>query len=85
MGRLEDPNFKYITKAESDKPGYLERRMKLYREMVKKESEGAGRSREVHLGKKETSNSKADSGVFVDFSVLRQTAVQDSGKRKHRG
>lgn len=85
MGRLEDPNFKYITKAESDKPGYLERRMKLYREMVKKESEGAGGSREVYPGKKETSNGKANSGLLLDLSSIRERAVQDIGKRKHRG
>ena len=40
MGRLEDPNFRYIPKAESEKPGYLERRMKIYREMVRAESQG---------------------------------------------
>ena len=40
MGRLEDPNFKYISKAESEKPGYLERRMKIYRELVRAESQG---------------------------------------------
>jgi len=39
MGRLEDPNFRYIPKAESEKPGYLERRMKVYREMVRAEVE----------------------------------------------
>ena len=40
MGRLEDPNFRYIPKAESEKPGYLERRMKIYRELVRAESQG---------------------------------------------
>ena len=40
MGRLEDPNFRYIPKAESEKPGYLERRMKIYKEMVRAESQG---------------------------------------------
>lgn len=40
MGRLEDPNFRYIPKAESEKPGYLERRMKIYREMVRAENQG---------------------------------------------
>jgi hypothetical protein len=39
MGRLEDPNFRYIPKAESEKPGYLEKRMKVYRELVRAESE----------------------------------------------
>jgi hypothetical protein len=39
MGRLEDPNFRYIPKAESEKPGYLERRMKIYREMVRGENQ----------------------------------------------
>ena len=39
MGRLEDPNFRYIPKAESEKPGYLEKRMKVYREMVRAEVE----------------------------------------------
>ena len=37
MGRIEDPNFRYIPKAESEKPGYLERRMKIYKEMIKHE------------------------------------------------
>ena len=37
MGKLEDPNFRYIPKSESEKPGYLERRMKIYKEMVKNE------------------------------------------------
>lgn len=45
MGRLEDRNFKYIPKSESEKPGYLERRMKIYKEMVKNES-----VRNVHHG-----------------------------------
>jgi len=40
MGKLEDPNFRYIPKAESEKPGYLERRMKIYKEMVRAESQG---------------------------------------------
>ena len=40
MGRLEDPNFRYIPKAESEKPGYLERRMKVYKEMVRAENQG---------------------------------------------
>jgi hypothetical protein len=40
MGKLEDPNFRYIPKAESEKPGYLERRMKIYREMVRAENQG---------------------------------------------
>jgi hypothetical protein len=39
MGRLEDPNFRYIPKAESEKPGYLGKRMKVYRELVRAESE----------------------------------------------
>lgn len=39
MGRLEDPNFRYIPKAESEKPGYLKKRMKVYRELVRAESE----------------------------------------------
>ena len=39
MGRLEDPNFRYIPKAESEKPGYLQKRMKVYRELVRAESE----------------------------------------------
>lgn len=39
MGRLEDPNFRYISKAESEKPGYLERRMRIYKEMVRAEGE----------------------------------------------
>ncbi len=39
MGRLEDPSFKYTSKAESEKPGYLERKMKVYRELVRAESQ----------------------------------------------
>ena len=67
MGRLEDPNFRYIPKAESEKPGYLERRMRIYREMIKheqsqgipalsqKSDNGAGDHRQV--------SSKSDNGL----------------------
>lgn len=56
MGKLEDPNFKYIPKSESEKPGYLERRMKIYKEMVKNES-----VRAIHPQSKK-SNNPADHG-----------------------
>lgn len=56
MGKLEDPSFKYIPKSESEKPGYLERRMKIYKEMVKNES-----VRAVHPQSKK-GDDKADHG-----------------------
>lgn len=56
MGKLEDPNFKYIPKSESEKPGYLERRMKIYKEMVKNES-----VRAIHPQSKK-SHDQADHG-----------------------
>lgn len=34
----KDPNWKYHNAAESAKTGYLEKRMKIYMEMVKNES-----------------------------------------------
>ena len=52
MGRLEDPNFRYIPKAESEKPGYLERRMKIYRELVRAENQ------RLHTESQKTSNSR---------------------------
>lgn len=56
MGKLEDPNFRYIPKSESEKPGYLERRMKIYKEMVKNES-----VRAIHPQSKK-GDDKADHG-----------------------
>ena len=82
MGRLEDPNFKYISEEDSKKPGYLAQRMKLYKQMVEKESSGVSSSRKIHSGTKETSNRKADSGVLLDLTELRQRTVQNSGKGK---
>jgi hypothetical protein len=38
--KINDPNFKYFSAAESAKTGYLENRMKFYKEMVKNESDG---------------------------------------------
>ena len=35
----KDPNWKYHNAAESAKTGYLEKRMKIYMEMVKNESQ----------------------------------------------
>ena len=44
MGRLEDPNFEYVSSAESNKPGYLEKRMAIYKEMIESEQNRAIRS-----------------------------------------
>lgn len=38
--KIDDPKFKYVNAAESAKTGYLEKRMKIYMEMVKNESNG---------------------------------------------
>lgn len=43
MRRLDDPSFRYYTKAESEQPGYLEKRMELYKKMV-----GNEQDREIH-------------------------------------
>ena len=40
MGKIEDPNWRYRRVEETQKPGYLERRMKVYKEMVRAESQG---------------------------------------------
>jgi len=40
MGRIEDPNWRYRKVEETQKPGYLERRMKIYKEMVRAENQG---------------------------------------------
>jgi len=81
MGRLEDPNFKYISEEDSKEPGYLARRMHLYRQMVEKERNGVSSSRTVHTGTKEASNGKTDRGVLLDLGELRQKSLQNSGKR----
>jgi hypothetical protein len=62
MGRLEDPNFRYISKAESQKPGYLERRMKIYRELVRAESQGLP-----------ASSQKSDNGAGDHAKVSRKS------------
>ena len=56
--KINDPNFKYFSAAESAKTGYLENRMKFYKEMVKNESNGTvcdgtevGGNRETVTGK----------------------------------
>jgi len=40
MGKIEDPNWRYRKVEETQKPGYLQNRMKLYKEMVRAESQG---------------------------------------------
>lgn len=40
MNKLDNPRFRYYTKAESEQPGYLARRMAFYKEMVKHEQDG---------------------------------------------
>lgn len=79
VSKILDPNwskFQYVPAAKTD----LRESMERYKRMV-----DAGRSREVHSRTQETRNSKADSGVLVDLSYIRETTVQNSGKRKHRG
>ena len=39
MNKLDNPRFRYYTKAESEQPGYLEKRMEFYKEMVKHEQD----------------------------------------------
>ena len=57
MGRIEDRNFEYIPESESNKPGYLEKRMKLYKKMVENEK----RNSTIHSVEK-TDNSRGDHG-----------------------
>ena len=70
MGRLEDPNFRYIPKAESEKPGYLERRMKIYREMVRAENQGLP-----------ALSQKSDNGAGDNRQVSRKP---DNGLQSHK-
>lgn len=60
MGKLEDPTFVYVNSTESNKPGYLERRMKIYREMVKNEQ-----SRAVHQQPENRSIGQRHHGTFL--------------------
>jgi hypothetical protein len=57
MGRIEDRNFEYIPESESSKPGYLEKRMKLYKKMVENEK----RNSTIHSVEK-TDNDKRNHG-----------------------
>ena len=57
MGRIEDRNFEYIPESESNKPGYLEKRMKLYKKMVENEK----RNSTIHSVEK-TDNSRGNHG-----------------------
>jgi len=70
MGRLEDPSFNYIPKAESEKPGYLQRRMKLYKEMVRAESQGLP-----------ASSQKSDNGAGNNGQV---SGKPDNGLQGHK-
>ena len=65
MGKLEDPNFRYIPKAESEKPGYLERRMKIYKEMVRAESQA------IPASSQKSDNGTGNNGQVFDKSEHR--------------
>ena len=75
MGRILDPDwskFKYVPAAKTD----LRESMERYKRMV-----NAGGSRTVHSGAQASSHNKADSGVLLDLTELRQKSVQNTGKR----
>ena len=60
MGKLEDPNFLYVNSTESNKPGYLERRMEIYKEMVKHEQ-----GRAIHPKQEDRSIGQRYHGAFL--------------------
>lgn len=64
MGKLEDPNFRYHTKAESEQPGYLEKRMELYKKMVLHEQGG-----EIYSEQKDRSFQQRHHGAFSGEQV----------------
>lgn len=59
--KISDPNFKYVNAAESAKTGYLENRMKIYKEMVKHESNGTVCDGTQVSGNRETVTGKVSS------------------------
>ena len=77
MGRILDPDwsqFKYIPAAKTD----LRESMERYKRMV-----SVGSNRTVHSGAQAPSNSKADSGVLLDLTQVRQRVMQNPGKRNN--
>ena len=77
MGRILDPDwsqFKYVPAAKTD----LRESMERYKRMV-----NAGGSRKVHTGTETPSNGKADSGVLLDLTEVRQRVMQNPGKRNN--
>lgn len=61
MGKIEDRNWKYHKVEESQKPGYLERRMKIYKEMIKNEQ-----NRGIHPQQKNICLQQGNSGSFFN-------------------
>jgi len=77
MGRILDPDwskFKYVPAAKTD----LRESMERYKRMV-----SASSGRTVHTGAQAASNGKADSGVLLDLTEVRQRVMQNPGKRNN--
>jgi len=77
MGRILDPDwskFKYVPAAKTD----LRESMERYKRMVSVSS-----NRAVHTGAQAASNGKADSGVLLDLTEVRQRVMQNPGKRNN--
>ena len=58
---LDNPSFVYYNSTESNKPGYLQRRMVIYKEMVQREQDRA-----IHSQSKDIRIIKGDHGSFYD-------------------
>lgn len=71
MGKLEDPTFRYYTKAESEQPGYLERRMAIYKEMVKYEQD-----RGIHPQQEDIRIQQGNRGSFFNQQINSKSGAQ---------